>query len=53
MKRAFDMIDEDGSGQIDAEELQGWVLKTGHGCFRVLVLVLVESSKQHAPVQNA
>lgn len=29
MKRAFDMIDEDGSGLIDAEELQGAAVALG------------------------
>jgi len=29
MKRAFDMIDEDGSGTIDAEELQGAAVALG------------------------
>merc|ERR1719392_321643 len=29
MKRAFDMIDEDGSGMIDAEELQGAAVALG------------------------
>merc|ERR1719449_441170 len=29
MKRAFDMIDEDGSGFIDAEELQGAAVALG------------------------
>eukprot|EP00929_Paragymnodinium_shiwhaense_P099450 TRINITY_DN610_c0_g2_i1.p1 TRINITY_DN610_c0_g2~~TRINITY_DN610_c0_g2_i1.p1 ORF type:complete len:213 (+),score=77.05 TRINITY_DN610_c0_g2_i1:84-722(+) len=29
MKRAFDMIDEDGSGKIDAEELQGAAVALG------------------------
>merc|ERR1719229_281790 len=29
MKRAFDMIDEDGSGAIDAEELQGAAVALG------------------------
>merc|ERR1719428_2674892 len=29
MKKAFDMIDEDGSGQIDAEELQGAAVALG------------------------
>merc|ERR1719198_2205633 len=29
MKRAFDMIDEDGSGLIDAEEMQGAAVALG------------------------
>lgn len=29
MKRAFDMIDEDNSGVIDAEELQGAAVALG------------------------